>query len=110
MSHRGCGKTRDRGCSVGNLAGCRSPDFALTVQKASNRLKGVKAKQKRATVPVSSRQEIRHVRTAEGQAPARSPREARKLLVRAFSHPEGSSERRQAFSEYLNALHDEHAK
>ena len=37
-------------------------------------------------------------------------RASRKLLMKAFSQPEGSSERRQVFSEYLNALHDEHAK
>lgn len=34
---------------------------------------------------------------------AGSSRESRKLLVKAFSHPEGSSERRQVFAKYLNA-------
>jgi hypothetical protein len=49
---------------------------------------------------------------AKDQTPsqlAASPK-SRKLLAKAFSQPEGSSERLQVFSEYLNALHDEHAK
>jgi predicted nucleic acid-binding Zn ribbon protein len=82
----------------------------LTAQKANNRLEDVKAKQKRVTASANYRQEARRVRTADSQASARNPRESRKLLVKAFNHPEGSSERRQVFSEYLNALHDEHAK
>ncbi len=86
------------------------PVFALTAEKANNKLKDVKAKQKRVTVSANYRQESRRVRTAEGQVSAGGPRESRKLLKKAFSHPEGSSERRQVFSEYLNALHDEHAK
>jgi hypothetical protein len=69
------------------------------------------AKQKRrmptSNQPASNqKEEIRRDRGA-GQI---APRKSRKLLTRAFSQPEGSSERLQAFSEYLNALHDEHAK
>jgi len=82
----------------------------LTAQKANNKLEDMKAKQKRVTASANFRQESRRARTAESQASARTPRGSRKLLVKAFSHPEGSSERRQVFSEYLNALHDEHAK
>jgi hypothetical protein len=40
----------------------------------------------------------------------RPTRKSKRLLAEAFSHPEGSPERRQVFSKYLNALHDEHAK
>jgi len=36
--------------------------------------------------------------------------ESRKLLAKALQHPKGSSDRLQVFSEYLTALHDEHAK
>jgi len=91
--------------------GSFAPVFTLTVKKANHKLKDMKAKQKRMT-PANYEEEVRHVRTPQGQAPVptRSPRKSRKLLVSAFSHPEGSSERRQAFSKYLNALHDEHAK
>jgi hypothetical protein len=81
--------------------------FALTAQKAGNRLKVMKAKRKRVTASANYRQKSPRVRAAESQA---SPPDPRELLARAFSHPEGSSERRQVFSEYLNALHDEHAK
>jgi hypothetical protein len=83
--------------------------FALTAQKAGNRLKGMKAKRKRAAASANYGQKSRRVRTAESQASA-GLRESRELLAKAFSHPERSSERRQVFSEYLNALHDEHAK
>jgi hypothetical protein len=80
----------------------------LTAKKAGIRLKDMAiAKQKRQTPTANNKEEVRHVGAAEGQAPACK---SRKLLVRAFSHPEGSSERLQAFSKYLNALHDEHAK
>jgi hypothetical protein len=84
--------------------------FALTAQKAGNRLKDVKAKRKHVTASANYRQKSPRVRAAESQASPPDPRESRKLLARAFSHPEGSSERRQVFSEYLDALHDEHAK
>jgi hypothetical protein len=84
--------------------------FPLTARKTGNKLDDMKAKQKRMAGRAGSQGEVRRVRISESPAPASSARESRKLLVRAFSHPEGSSERRQAFSEYLNALHDEHAK
>jgi hypothetical protein len=35
---------------------------------------------------------------------------SRELLAKALQHPEGSPDRLQVFSEYLNALRDEHAK
>jgi hypothetical protein len=97
---------------AGRSRGAEGPKsgFALTAQKADNKLKDVKAKQKRVTASANYRQKAPRTRVAESQASARSPRESRKLLVKAFSHPEGSSERRQVFSEYLDALHDEHAK
>jgi hypothetical protein len=82
----------------------------LTAEKANNRLKDVKARQKRVTATANYRPKARRARAAEGQVSALRPRESRKLLMKAFSHPEGSSERRQVFSEYLDALHDEHAK
>jgi hypothetical protein len=90
----------------------QAPAFPLTVKKAGNKLRHMRAKQKRVTAPANYHKEVRRVSATEGQTPApvRSPGESRKLLVRAFSHPEGSSERRQAFSKYLDALHDEHAK
>jgi hypothetical protein len=40
----------------------------------------------------------------------RPTRKSRRLLAEAFSRPEGSPERRQVSSKYLNASHDEHAK
>jgi arginyl-tRNA--protein-N-Asp/Glu arginylyltransferase len=95
---------------VGRRAGCEEfggvVGFHLTVQTGDNKLKCMKAKQKRVATP-GYRQGVRRVRTAEGGTPTR---ESRKLLLKAFSHPEGSSERLQVFSKYLNALHDEHAK
>ena len=40
----------------------------------------------------------------------RSGQKTRQLLAEALEQPEGSVEERQAFSQYLKALHDVHAK
>jgi hypothetical protein len=72
----------------------------------------MKAKRARRPTSVSEKRALRRTKPAKVRASAKSTGrpESRELLAKAFSHPEGSSDRLQDFSEYLNALHDEHVK
>jgi hypothetical protein len=79
---------------------------AFTSQTASATIQTMAvAKQKRNYSTAAS---------ASAHAPKRqksnSPSKTRQLLAEALEQPEGSGEERQAFSLYLKALHDVHAK
>jgi arginyl-tRNA--protein-N-Asp/Glu arginylyltransferase len=69
----------------------------------------MKARQKNTMSATSYPKAAGRVRKVKGKVGGQGS-DSRKLLVKAFSHPEGSSERLQVFSKYLNALHDDHAK
>jgi hypothetical protein len=78
----------------------------LTKQKNSTKMDGMGAQPKQAVAEAN--QTVFSAHEAAMKIPAR--RKSQELFAAAFAHPQGSTQRLQAFKEYLKALRDEHAR